>query len=323
MVEYKKMFIVEDIMIIRKSRLLLAITALFLITLSACVVKTPPLELKIHFNSNGGTLIQSIVYDGQQMITIPSNPTKEGYTFDGWYWDNTTFVTPFTTNSLLNEPLEDDLIVYAKWEPVIYSITYVLNGGVNPENNPATFVIGTTLSILEPTKEGFTFGGWFKDADLKIAFTDSTTPAENITLFAKWKILSNEPYAVLIPSDGELISLTLSPSTPQTILKIWAIINNQSNTEYIVYESYSTNRYGHMSIYVVIDKFGTIVMADFYVLQQTRYLNTTRSNLSAYIGSNITTRVPQVDIITGATGSYDTVLLLLTHIATSYSSIET
>lgn len=68
-------------------------------------------------------------YDGSNTITIPDNPTKEGYIFYGWFWDNGTFEIPFTANSLLDIPIENDLTVYAnmqaealylygKWVPI-------------------------------------------------------------------------------------------------------------------------------------------------------------------------------------------------------------
>ncbi len=52
---------------------------------------------------------------GNESITIPENPTKNGYTFDGWYWDNNTWQKPFTANSLLDAPISSDMKVYAKF----------------------------------------------------------------------------------------------------------------------------------------------------------------------------------------------------------------
>ena len=74
-----------------------------------------PVSFEINFDSNGGSLVESVTYDGINMITIPDNPTKESFAFDGWFWDNGTFEIPFTANSLLDTPLEGDLTVYAKW----------------------------------------------------------------------------------------------------------------------------------------------------------------------------------------------------------------
>ena len=52
---------------------------------------------------------------GNETISMPDNPTKEEYEFDGWYWDNNVWQEPFTANSLLNQPLNSDMKVYAKW----------------------------------------------------------------------------------------------------------------------------------------------------------------------------------------------------------------
>ena len=72
-------------------------------------------NFEINFDTNGGSIIENVIYDGSNAITIPNNPTKEGFVFDGWFWDNGTFEVPFTANSLLDTPIEDDLTVYAKW----------------------------------------------------------------------------------------------------------------------------------------------------------------------------------------------------------------
>ena len=45
-------------------------------------------------------------------ITLPTNPTKEGYTFAGWYIDDGTFLTAFSADSV-----KANLKVYAKWTP--------------------------------------------------------------------------------------------------------------------------------------------------------------------------------------------------------------
>lgn len=53
---------------------------------------------------------------GNEIIVMPANPTKDGYTFVGWFWDKGTWKRPFTANSMLNEPLKSDMAVYAYFE---------------------------------------------------------------------------------------------------------------------------------------------------------------------------------------------------------------
>ncbi len=99
----------------KKSTLLLAISIFFLIVLSACDGVISTVSITINFETNGGSTIESITYDGRRAITMPEDPTKDGFVFDGWYWDNDTFERSFTANSLLDEPVSNDLTVYAKW----------------------------------------------------------------------------------------------------------------------------------------------------------------------------------------------------------------
>ena len=58
---------------------------------------------------------ETISTAGNATIQMPEDPEKEGYTFDGWYWDKDVWEEPFTANSLLDAPLSSDMKVYAKW----------------------------------------------------------------------------------------------------------------------------------------------------------------------------------------------------------------
>ena len=48
----------------------------------------------------------------------------------------------------------------------------------------------TVLESTDPTREGYTFGGWYADAEFTTAHTFTTMPAEDITVYAKWNINS-------------------------------------------------------------------------------------------------------------------------------------
>lgn len=52
---------------------------------------------------------------GNEVISVPQDPIKEGYTFDGWYWDNNVWEKPFTAYSLLDTPISSNKSVYAKF----------------------------------------------------------------------------------------------------------------------------------------------------------------------------------------------------------------
>ena len=63
-----------------------------------------------------GSVYAKISTKGNEIVNLPANPKKEGYVFDGWYWDNEVWKKPFTANSLLDTPLSSDMSVYAKFE---------------------------------------------------------------------------------------------------------------------------------------------------------------------------------------------------------------
>jgi uncharacterized repeat protein (TIGR02543 family) len=140
-------------------------------------------EYTITYELNGGTNNSSnpSKYVEGETITL-KNPTKAYYTFDGWYSDSelTNKVTSIEEGSTGNKTL------YAKWIPVEYTITYVLNGGTNDSSNPTTFNaenIETTFSNLKyPTRKGYTFAGWYTNKE----YTNKNIQCKNTTLYAKW-----------------------------------------------------------------------------------------------------------------------------------------
>jgi len=53
---------------------------------------------------------------GKENIKMPKVPTKKGFVFDGWYFDDETFKKMFLSTSLKGEVLSENIFVYAKWE---------------------------------------------------------------------------------------------------------------------------------------------------------------------------------------------------------------
>ncbi|MCH5163814.1 MAG: InlB B-repeat-containing protein [Clostridiales bacterium] len=92
--------------------LLVCISIFNLVYLSACQNLEFDFTLKFIVD---GELYATVKTLGNEVIKMPDDPEKEGYIFDGWYWDNGEWQRPFTVNSLLNEKLTSDMAVYAKW----------------------------------------------------------------------------------------------------------------------------------------------------------------------------------------------------------------
>ena len=100
-------------------KLTLSVLTFVLLTLSVFLFACSGIiDINVNF------IVDDAVYatvgtNGSEAIKMPENPTKEGYTFDGWYWDNDVWEKPFTANSILEMPLSSDMSdmkVYAKWE---------------------------------------------------------------------------------------------------------------------------------------------------------------------------------------------------------------
>ena len=75
----------------------------------------------VQFNINfmvEGEVYATVITGGNEIIAMPQNPTKADHNFDGWYWDEGSWQTPFTANSLLDAPLSSDMRVYAKFSKI-------------------------------------------------------------------------------------------------------------------------------------------------------------------------------------------------------------
>ena len=153
-----------------------------LIVLVSCGNK----EIVISFETNGGTSIEDMVIDNDiTSIDLPST-SKEGYVFEGWYFDE-ELSEPFSVDALINESA---VTLYAKWgqgEEVSYTITFNSEGGSTVDD--IVVMQGATLTKpSDPTKEGYIFDGWYIDNDVNKPFDFSSLPENNITLHAKWKV---------------------------------------------------------------------------------------------------------------------------------------
>ena len=80
--------------------------------------------------------------------------------------------------------------------PDLVTITYVLNGGVNDEENVLSFIIGNEPTLYSPTHpDGYRFDGWYSDATFNNPVKSLYGQTGDIVLYAKWIKLSNPDYS--------------------------------------------------------------------------------------------------------------------------------
>ncbi len=141
----------------------------------ACAEKSTEYTLKF---TVGEDVHVTLTTDDISSITLPNDPEEVGYTFEGWYIDD-TYETEFTIESIEDLLSSNNVVIYAKLSAIPYNITYNLDGGENSSENPNTYTIEDAITFAEPTKEGYIFIGW----DISEIVLGSTG---EITVTASW-----------------------------------------------------------------------------------------------------------------------------------------
>lgn len=115
---------------------------------------------------------------------VLGTPSCSGLTFVGWYADN-GLTTPITE---IAASRKEEITVYAKWTAVPYSVEYVMNGGTNNTQNPATYTVLDNFELYNPEyRADYTFGGWYSDSAFQNRVTVLGAQATALTLHAKWE----------------------------------------------------------------------------------------------------------------------------------------
>ena len=145
----------------------------------------------VTLNTNGGTIADGKDVTGYTYgvgATLPTDVTRTGYTFKGWYDNENLTGSPVTAIGGTEMGSKE---YWAKWEINQYTITFDTNGG--SEIAPITQDYGTKITAPDnPTRKGYTFKGWDKEIP-------ETMPAENITVKAQWEI---NQYTITFDTNG-------------------------------------------------------------------------------------------------------------------------
>ncbi|NCB48764.1 MAG: hypothetical protein EOM55_04010 [Clostridia bacterium] len=143
-------------------------------------------EYNVTFNSRGGTCSPSSIETTDASITLPT-PTRTGYTFICWsvtisdatelYQAGETYTFQSNDGGIYN------ITMNAMWEINEYTISFE-DDYVNVDALTQNY--GSTVTLPNPTRDGYTFNGWYLDEELTQVADISAMGSEDITLYAGW-----------------------------------------------------------------------------------------------------------------------------------------
>ncbi len=142
----------------------------------------------VSFETNGGSEVSSqTIADGKNVIR-PTDPTKDGFAFAGWYADE-ELTTPF---DFANTAINEDIVVFAKWSTYVV-VAFETNGGSAIPSQSIAEGGKATKPTNDPTKSGYSFAGWYADEELTTPFDFANTAINaNTTIYAKWDAYSDD-----------------------------------------------------------------------------------------------------------------------------------
>ena len=172
----------------------------------------------VTLNAGDGTINSGNVtsYTYGVGATLPTDVTRTGYTFNGWYDNENLTSSPVTA---IGDTETGNKEYWAKWEINQYTITYDLAGGT-VEGNPDTYTIKTgAFTLKNPTKSGYTFTGWSGtgltgENNMTVTIPKGSTGERRYT--AHWRYNGgssggSSSYPITVPSKTENGTVTVSP----------------------------------------------------------------------------------------------------------------
>lgn len=160
---------------------------ILLLTLAACGTK----KYQVTF-MDGSTVVGEYKIKTIDDLMRPQDLSKDGYVFKGWTLDLEGNI-PFEFDSLINS----DLKIYASWKKLL-DVNFETMGG----SSITSLIVEEGQKVNEPinapTKDGFTFYGWFKDENGNEAFDFNQPISSNTTIYASYK----ELFTVSFDSQG-------------------------------------------------------------------------------------------------------------------------
>jgi uncharacterized repeat protein (TIGR02543 family) len=178
------------------------------------------IQYTITFDSTGGTTVSPITSQPNTAVYPPNDPARTGYTFGGWYYDNSTFANPAQWPIIMGSV---GFTLYAKWVPNSITITFDSNGGTAVD--PLTADAGSSISAPNaPRKFGYLFTGWTLDGN---PYGFSVMPTQDTTLVASWtasaraawvslatyKTVSGQLVPATSARAGDIVTVVVTPKT--------------------------------------------------------------------------------------------------------------
>ncbi|MFA6800942.1 MAG: InlB B-repeat-containing protein [Acholeplasmataceae bacterium] len=216
-------------------------------------------QVTITFVTNGGDAIADMTID--QSTTIDAfDATRTGYTFEGWFLDET-----FSNTFEFADEVTRNITLYAKWSINTYELTFHFNN--DEDNLIVSGEYNATIAFPEnPTKTGYIFNGWYTDIDCTNSFSNTRIPGSSLDLYAGWTqiiltvnfymdIDDEEPVAIKDVAYGSTVETLPAISNITGYHGYWDFDETLPVTEdLIVYAKYEINIY----TVTIEDDFGTV-----------------------------------------------------------------
>jgi len=162
----------------------------------------PQKTVVVTFDSQGGSAISSQTASNYKVVK-PTDPTRSGYIFGGWYREGACIGTAWNFNI---DIVTADIKLYAKWIP-IFTVTFNATGGTVTPTSGKTGEDSTLVSSL-PTSErsNYIFNGWFTTQIGGEKVTPSKKYSANTTIYAQWipifTVTFNATSGTVTPTSG-------------------------------------------------------------------------------------------------------------------------
>jgi uncharacterized repeat protein (TIGR02543 family) len=206
-----------------------------------------PQQWKVTFDSQGGSAVDAkAVVQGTAVGELPTAPTKDGYTFSGWF-TAASGGAMVTTSTVVT----GNVTYYAQWtadKPVSITVSYNANGGsVSPDSQQKT--VGQIYgSLPTPTRGGYTFDGWYTSANggNKVTAASTVTSSSNHTLYAHWtqnaavNIVSASLNAEQTAISMSANNVSVSGNVQSVRFAVWGNTNGQNDLRW-----YTANKSGN------------------------------------------------------------------------------